>query len=251
MSAQLAFQFDEPLPAPVSIRFDVIETAMLAMPQVETPTTHHFGPGVYMRQMFAAAGTLVLGREHRGPCTNVMLSGKCVLIDTDGSTRDLVAPQVFESQAGRKLAYVIDPMVWVNVWATDERDIAALERELFVGSFAEDMAEIGFTVEQVREISECTTDVDLNPNLTQYVYVTPSEIEGAGCRSRDNLQRGDYVGVARHRGVRTNIGRYTNHSSMANVEYRRMGDDVHAYALRPIAAGEEITVDYRQAVSVA
>lgn len=128
---QLAFDLDDQLPEPVTLRYDVIERGMLALPQVPTPTTHHFGPGLYMRQMFAAAGTLVLGKEHRGPCMNVMLSGKCALIDTDGSTRELTAPQMFVSPPGRKLAYVVEDMAWVNIWATDETDVDALERELF------------------------------------------------------------------------------------------------------------------------
>lgn len=122
----------EPERALPMIRYDVLESAMLALPQVETPTTHHFGPGTYLRQMAAPAGTLVLGREHRGPCMNVMLTGRCVLIDSDGTTRELTAPQMFVSPAGRKLAYVIEDMTWVNIWATNETDVDALERELFV-----------------------------------------------------------------------------------------------------------------------
>jgi hypothetical protein len=129
---QLALAIDGELPAPVEIRYDVIERAMLTLPQVPTPTTHHFGPGTYLRQMFAAADTLVLGKEHRGPCMNIMLTGKCVLIDSDGSTRELSAPQMFVSPAGRKLAYVVEDMTWVNIWATDQTDIDALERDLFV-----------------------------------------------------------------------------------------------------------------------
>ncbi len=114
------------------IRYDVLERAMLEMPQVPTPTMHHFGPGTYLRQMFATADTLVLGREHRGPCMNIMLTGRCVLIDTDGTTQELVAPHMFVSPPGRKLAYVVEDMTWVNIWATEQTDLAALERELFV-----------------------------------------------------------------------------------------------------------------------
>ncbi len=114
------------------IDYDVIERAMLALPQTETPTTHHFGPGTYARQMRAAAGTLVLGRVHKVPCLNVLMSGRCVLIGEDGSTVALTAPETFQSEPGRKLAYVIEDMVWQNVFATDETDVDALEHKLFV-----------------------------------------------------------------------------------------------------------------------
>lgn len=241
-------------PEPVELRYDVIERALLAMPQVETPTTHHFGPGTYLRQMFAPAGTLVLGKEHRGPCMNIMLTGKCVLIDTDGSTRELTAPQMFVSPPGQKLAYVVADMTWVNIWATDKNDIAELENELFAPSateFERDMAEIGFTADDVRQISEIPTDLDLDPTVVAFVELKPSQIQGTGCFARVRSPVGAYVGPARLGGKRTRIGRYANHSRFPNVEYRRCGEDLHAYALRPIAPGDEVTVDYRQARGVA
>lgn len=123
---------DEPPEYGLPICYETLERAMLAMPQVPLPTTHHFGPGTYLRQMHAAADTLVLGREHRGACMNIMLRGRCVLIDSDGSTRELVAPQMFVSPPGRKLAYVIEDMTWVNIWATEQTDVAELEKGLFL-----------------------------------------------------------------------------------------------------------------------
>lgn len=255
MQMQLALDAGFPVaddPAP-PICYRTLERAMLAQPQVPTPTTHHFGSGLYMRQMFAPAGTLVLGKEHRGPCMNIMLAGRCVLIDTDGTTRELTAPQIFESPAGRKLAYVIEDMVWVNVWATRETDVTVLERDLFVdpaaaNEFAQDMAEIGFTVEQVHDISTNEDDVDDSPQAC--VALGESPIHGVGCFSNGELA-GDFVGYARLDGKRTCIGRYTNHSRTPNIEFRRYKEDVMACALRDIERGEELTVDYRQAVKVA
>lgn len=244
---QMQLALDAGFPEPMEIRYDVIERGMLALPQVPTPTTHHFGPGLYTRQMFATAGTIVLGKEHRHDCMNIMLRGKCVLIDTDGSTRELTAPQMFVSPPGRKLAYVVEDMAWVNIWATDQTDIEALERDLFVDSeFAQDMAELGFTTGEVRAISQSATDLDLDPGLAPCVYLASSSIEGQGCFSKGEMT-GDPIGWARFKGKRTLLGRYVNHSRTPNVEYRREGDDFYAYALRDIGCGEELTVDYRQA----
>ena len=118
--------------APVGLDYRVIERAMLAMPQTETPTVHTFAEGLYVRQMRAAAGTIVLGRVHRGSTLNILMAGKCVLLGEDGSTVGLSAPETFVSPPGRKLAYVIEDMIWLNVWATDKTDVDALEQELFV-----------------------------------------------------------------------------------------------------------------------
>jgi len=242
---------------PARLDFAALERELRLEPRVPCPVTHHFSHGIYARQMLAAAGSLVLGKKHRGPCLNIMLSGKCVLIDADGSKRELTAPQCFESPAGQKLAYVIEDMVWVNVWATNETDVERLETLLFdyesPDEFADDMAEIGYTVDEVRFYSELTDDLWLDPVVTPCIEVLPSKIQGHGCFPfRAGFAQGDYVGPARIGGSRTSLGRFTNHSRTPNVEFRDDGDGgLSAYALRNIPLGEEITVDYRQARGVA
>lgn len=227
---------------------------MLALPQAPIETFHHFGPGTYSRQMNAPAETLIMGMEHRGPCLNLLVLGSCVLIDVDGTTRRVDAPHIFVSPPGRKLAYTLTPMTWLNVWATDETDIPTLERTLFVepDTFAEDMASLGFTVDQVREISENGADVALDSALTPLVEVRNSAIQGFGVFPfGEPIEAGHHVGTARLNGLRTNLGRFVNHSRTPNIEYQNWHGDIQAYALRDIALGEEITVDYRQARGVA
>jgi len=41
----------------VASSLDQVEAMMLAAPQIDCPITHHFGPGIYMREAFLPAGT--------------------------------------------------------------------------------------------------------------------------------------------------------------------------------------------------
>jgi hypothetical protein len=112
-----------------------LESALLRMPQVELPLTHMFAPGVYWREMFAPAGTLVVGHMHKTKHFNVLLSGKMVVL-VDGKPFEMKAPEVFVSEAGvRKVAYVTQDMRFVNIFPTAGlehcgEDIAMLEDEL-------------------------------------------------------------------------------------------------------------------------
>lgn len=93
---------------------------------VDCPVTHHFGPGVYIRECFMPAGTLVVGQAHRHASLNVMLTGRMVLL-IEGAVRVVDAPYMTVSPPGRKAAYVLEDVVWQNIFATEERDLERLE----------------------------------------------------------------------------------------------------------------------------
>jgi hypothetical protein len=110
---------------------DRVEAECLSLPQVDCPVVHHFGPGIYVREVLMPAGTLVVGHHHKAPHLNVFLSGSLVLLDDDGKTKALKAPFLFVSPPGRKVAWTVTDCVWQNVIATDETDIDALEALMF------------------------------------------------------------------------------------------------------------------------
>lgn len=78
-----------------------VESNMLALPQVECPVVHHFGPGVYIREVTIPAGTIALGHYHRHSHMNIMLAGKLALLCDDGQIRILTAPMMLESAPAR------------------------------------------------------------------------------------------------------------------------------------------------------
>lgn len=108
-----------------------LEVELLKQPQVECPITHHFGGGIYMREMFAPAGTLLLGHEHLGDHMCLLLKGRMRILGADGTTHEITAPMTFVGKAGRKLALTLEDVVFMNIHPTEETDPAKAE-ELFV-----------------------------------------------------------------------------------------------------------------------
>lgn len=69
-----------------------------------------------------------------------MLQGKLILLDlATGDTTVLTAPMTFESDAGgRKIAYILEEVIWCNVHVTDVTDLDELE-ELLIDKNVDDL----------------------------------------------------------------------------------------------------------------
>jgi hypothetical protein len=106
-----------------------IEQALLQQPQVDCPITHHFGGGVYLREMFAPAGTIILGHEHTGEHMCILLKGSMRILNENGTTSDITAPMTFVGRPGRKLALTLEDVVFMNVLPNtdNETDVDKLE----------------------------------------------------------------------------------------------------------------------------
>src|SRR5574337_147087 len=111
------------------------------------------------------------------------------------------------------------------------------------------LSEYGLTEEYARKLSE--NENDFNPIYIESVCVRDSKIEGLGLFSKENIKAGFFICPARINGFRTIAGRYTNHSKSPNAIFTAMeNDDLGLLAIKPISAGEEITIDYRQAMEI-
>lgn len=119
---------DEPQKLPADL--DLTEAAMLEQPQIECPVQHHFGPGIYIREVMMPAGALVMGHHHKGPCMNVLVQGSMLIIDPGGEPRQIDAPLTFTTGPGRKVAFMLSDVVFQNIFATDETDVDVLEEML-------------------------------------------------------------------------------------------------------------------------
>jgi len=117
-------------------QFDQLERRLLAQPQVETPVTHLFAGGLYVREAAIPAGSLALGHEHKSAHHCVVLKGKMSLLTPDGIVTEIVAPCAFTGQPGRKLVFVHEDVVMQNIYPTGDwpaechRDIEAMENHL-------------------------------------------------------------------------------------------------------------------------
>lgn len=263
-----------------STKVEAVESEMLELPQVECPVVHHFGPGIYIREVTLPAGTLAIGHAQRFEHLNIMLTGAVAMLN-NGEVKVLHAPAIFVGKPGRKIGYVIERTVWQNVYATEETDIDKLEATYLEKSetwhehasavkqlehaarnedredFERVLMQSGFSAETVRAQSECEDDQIQMPDGFSRFTVRESAIEGRGAFLSFPADEGEIIAPARIGGFRTPAGRYTNHSKYPNARFEVNGaGDIYLVALRRISGcqgggmGEEVTVDYRQALSL-
>jgi quercetin dioxygenase-like cupin family protein len=112
---------------------DDLEEYLLSLdaPEDDCGLTHHFGPGIYIREVTFQPGQLILGHAHKHESLSIMLKGRLLLQTPDGDVREVVAPAMLLTPPGRKAAYAIEETVFQNVFATTETDPDKLE-EMFV-----------------------------------------------------------------------------------------------------------------------
>ena len=98
------------------------------LPQVDCPVTHSFAPGVYLREIFMPAGTVMIGKIHKTEHFNLLDRGVCSIIHDDGTHEFLRAPLTFVSKAGvQKVLYIHEDTVWRTIHVTPETDLVKLE----------------------------------------------------------------------------------------------------------------------------
>jgi hypothetical protein len=263
---------------------DDAERFALGLDQVGCQVAHHFGPGVYMRECRIPAGAFVVGHRHRFSHTNILLQGCMAFRQDDDPITVVRAPFLYVAKPGRKMGLAREDVVWMNVFSTTETDIDALERALFDKSPAfldaaarlrasqavtreldrEDfftvLHENGFTPFDARAISENESDqIPFPPDSGHNVVIRQSAIEGRGVFVQTPAKPGDILALARIGKKRTPAGRYANHARKPNALFVEAHDgDVLLVATAHIAPycnelspGDEVTVDYRQALRLA
>lgn len=257
------------------------EALMLQQPQASCPVTHHFGPGVYMREVRIPAGTLAIGHHQNFEHMNVMLKGRVTVLDDNGMATELVAPLTYVGKPGRKIGFIHEDVVWLNIYSTTETDVEKLEATLITKSqswieaikhqasakmlmfkvdaddFDALLLEVGMTREQARQQAENKDDMTELPMGSYKIRVAPSPIEGFGLFATADIAEGERIAPARIQGKRTIAGRYTNHSASPNARMVRGADcEIDLVAIKPIPGsaggfdGEEITVNYRESIAL-
>jgi len=101
------------------------------LPQKPAPVTHRFAPGVYLREIFMEADSIVIGRIHKTEHFNVLLKGACLIVHDDGHRETLRAPLTFISKAGvQKVLYVLEDTIWQTIHPTTETCFETLDAML-------------------------------------------------------------------------------------------------------------------------
>lgn len=106
------------LDSPEHQQLDELERRMLASgaPVIDLPLIHRFTPGLYMREIFMPAGTLLTSKIHMTEHPFVILTGRVsVRIIETGVTEHFTAPHVGVTRPGtRRLLYIHEDCRWIT-----------------------------------------------------------------------------------------------------------------------------------------
>lgn len=247
---------------------DRLEEALLARPQANIVTQHAFLPGIYERTIIIPPWTVLTGAAHR-TAYHVRLDLGKIAVNTEEGIRLLSAPYAFAAPAGaRRVGRVLEEeVIWVDVYDNPDDcvDLTVLETRLYVipdcglgetrrlACIDRDRADYAVFLTQYGLDQPAMDRIVHHDDLIQMPYgyeveVRASVLHGQGLFALTTFEAQELICPGRIDGHRTPAGRYINHSPHPNAIGRLVGDDIAAFALRPIAAGDEILIDYRQSM---
>ncbi len=233
---------------------DILTEAMLRQEQVDIPVKHLLMPGMYSREIFMPAGSLLVGYAHPNDFMEVMITGK-VLMFSDDSETEITAPFSRIAKAGkRKCGYVVEDTIWITYHPVKATTIEEAEDETLdrVNHYAEDsrndylsmLDEDGLSEEDIQTQMDYTAVLEV---LGKDYYLSNSPIHGKGLFVPGFVSGGQVLGYALFEGMKTTLGRYINHSHYPNSEIVKLSNgNVEIRTLRGLFMGEEITINYRK-----
>lgn len=254
-----------------------LESFAAGLPQAACDCVHAFAPGIYIRQVTLPTGALVVGHRHKQAHLNIMLKGHMTLFHDDGSRSELRAPVMCVAPPGRKVAYIHEQTLWLNLYASECTDVETLESEFLDKSEDWQQLQAGFVLNRdadradfeqfiwelnldaaiVRKESENSSDLIALPQGVYKFKVGKSAIEGQGLIACADIRPGEVIAPARIEGKRTPAGRYTNHAKNPNAQmFAEANGDIYLVCMRPIGGalggqdGDEVTIDYRHALKL-
>ena len=105
----------------------LIEREMFKAPQLSIKTKHYFSDGVYAREIYIPAGTLLTGKLHKFRQLNIVSLGDISVLLAGGIKR-ITAPYTVVSPPGTKrIAYAHVDTVWTTILRTDSDDLDEIE----------------------------------------------------------------------------------------------------------------------------
>lgn len=104
-----------------------LQAELVKLPQYEPITRHYFHAGMYCREVWRAAGVLVVGKVHKAPHFYMIVSGT---VRIDGGD-PITGPCLMQSEPGTKRAVLsLTPALCVTFHRTDAKTVEAAEAEL-------------------------------------------------------------------------------------------------------------------------
>jgi hypothetical protein len=249
------------------------EQALLSMPQVSMETTSLLHGQMYARTIFIPAGTAVTGTLTN--LDNICIVSGDISVTTDNGMQRLVGYHVLPASKGyKRVGYTHRDTYWTTLIHTKSDTVEAAEDEMTSEShllqtrrpgiefdwaskarsdYNTFVREFGLPLGFIDAVMRRTDDLVETEACFRNMVMSESRIHGIGVVAIRDISAGECIAPARRDQMRCVAGRFTNHSHEPNAEFRAtgIGDHVDMIALCDIAAGSEITVDYRTSGRVA
>ena len=116
-------------------RLDGLELWMLnTYPVVDMPVEHRFTPGLYSREIFMPAGTLLTSKIHNTRHQYVVISGRASVYIPDVGVQVLEAGHVGFTEPGtRRVLYIHEDCRWITfhpIYEGEEGDVGSIEARI-------------------------------------------------------------------------------------------------------------------------
>lgn len=111
----------------------MIQAMMMAMPdkQLDLPPKHRFTPGMYIRELFMPAGSLIMSKIHKTEHPYVVSKGKVSVWIEGAGVEVITAPHTGITMPGtRRCLFVHEDTLWTTFHVTNETDLEKIEDQL-------------------------------------------------------------------------------------------------------------------------
>jgi hypothetical protein len=134
---------------------DNLHRALRQLPAVEMPVTHLFTPGLYLREIFMPAGTMVISKIHKTEHPYVISKGRARVWTENEGVKEFCAPHCGVTKPGtRRVLLILEDCIWTTCHATSETDVDKIEAKII----------------EPREVGDGPAiDIDIMKQLTQEV----------------------------------------------------------------------------------
>ncbi len=123
-------------------KVEILQIEVSKLPQYEPKTKHTFHAGMYCREVWRAAGVLVVGKVHKKEHFYLIVSGT-VAITTDDGVQSITGPHLLCSKPGTKRAvYAETDALCMTFHVVNAKTVEDAESEL-VETDPNDMYAIG------------------------------------------------------------------------------------------------------------
>lgn len=111
-------------------QIEALQREVQKLPQIEPETKNYFADGMYAREVFRVAGTLVVGKVHKKEHFFILVKGD-LTVWTEAGMKRVQAPFVWVSKPGTKrVTYAHEDSTAVTVHQVSSRNLDEIENEL-------------------------------------------------------------------------------------------------------------------------